>query len=238
MSICRNLAPSLLAALVASSCTTIKKDDLRRSSVASAAELPEAARAHVRQDHSVLVLDLNENGRPDLIAANDERAVRFDITGNGSLQRTAWVQKTDGMLAFDLNGNGVIENATELFGARFGSNGKGAKLHKNGFAALQAFDANHDGILDKKDPLFKKLLVWRDVNGNAVSEPDELQSLEELGLKSLLLRANPIKSDDRRRQLSGSEVRLVSDCEKTTGKIRAIYAVWLAPTETNERPDL
>jgi RTX calcium-binding nonapeptide repeat (4 copies)/Protein of unknown function (DUF2974) len=62
---------------------------------------------------SPLVLDLDGDG---LEITNTGSGVYFDIDNDGLREFTNWVAPDDGLLAFDANGDGVINNASELFG--------------------------------------------------------------------------------------------------------------------------
>ncbi|WP_084462338.1 calcium-binding protein [Bradyrhizobium sp. WSM1417] len=122
-----------------------------------------------------LILDLNGDGIHTTSLTGS--TVYFDYNSDGFSERTGWVSSSDGILALDANGNGRIDGAVELFGSPT----------QDGFAVLETFDANGDGVIDANDPVFAKLRVWRDLNQNGVSDDGELQTLAEAGIKSISL---------------------------------------------------
>jgi hypothetical protein len=100
--------------------------------------------------------------------------VLFDIDGDGSLNRITWTERGTAIafLALDRNGNGSIDDGTELFGtATFLKSGSRAT---NGFEVLTEFDSNHDGLVDVGDEGWQALLLWTDTNHDARSQPEEL----------------------------------------------------------------
>jgi len=131
-----------------------------------------------------LVLDLDRDGLELLSVDN---GVDFDIWGMDRRQAVAWVSPDDGFLAMDRNGNGAIDNGTELFGnidARFA----------DGFEHVAELDqpeygGNLDGLLTPDDAAFRYLLVWRDANTDGVSTSDELSGLLSIGVDSIDLDA-------------------------------------------------
>ncbi|MEO6676801.1 MAG: calcium-binding protein [Pseudomonas sp.] len=129
---------------------------------------------------SPIVLDLDGDGI-ETIGLND--GVHFDHDGNGFAEATGWVAKDDGMLVWDRNANGTIDNGKELFG----NNTLLAAGEKasNGFLALASVDGNNDGVIDDRDAIFNELRVWVDRNSDGVSQADELLSLYDAGVRSL-----------------------------------------------------
>lgn len=112
-----------------------------------------------------------------------DNGVNFDLDNNGFKEKTAWIGKSEGFLALDINQNNKIDNGSELFGDRFVM--KNGKISANGFEALADFDENDDLIIDSQDSVFKKLLVWIDENHNGQSEMYELKTLVEADIVSI-----------------------------------------------------
>ncbi|TRO35078.1 HlyJ hemolysin-like protein [Pseudomonas sp. ALS1131] len=128
---------------------------------------------------SPIVIDLDGDG----IETLEVGASYFDLDGDGLSEMTGWVSPDDGLLVHDRNGDGRISNGTELFGNHSTlSNGQTAE---NGFQALAEYDDNGDGIIDAQDASYSVLQVWRDLNGNGISDVGELQSLADAGVLSI-----------------------------------------------------
>lgn len=119
---------------------------------------------------------------------------RFDFTGGGEGVRTDWPTAHTPWLALDRNGNGLVDDATELFGSAVRlADGRRAT---HGFEALAELDDNRDGVVDAGDRRFGELLIWADHDADRVTSEGELRPARELVSLSLEYRALP--SCDRR----------------------------------------
>jgi hypothetical protein len=114
--------------------------------------------------------------------------VLFDIDGSGRKAQVAWTAADSDIafLAFDRNGNGVIDDATELFG--LGTPLLDGQKARNGFIALAEFDLNGDGVIDASDAAWTSLLLWIDRNHDGISQLDELIPLARSGITAIGLR--------------------------------------------------
>ena len=131
---------------------------------------------HTAHKADPLIVDLDGDGF-DLLPLKD--GVMFDINGDGKKELTSWITGDDAFLALDRNLNGKIDSGKELFGDQNGA--------LNGFLELSKLDWDKNGILNLKDPMFKKLLLFRDLNRDGKSEKGELTPLYKAGIESINL---------------------------------------------------
>ena len=132
---------------------------------------------------SPLVVDLNGDGVIGTTSVAD--GVYFDHENDGFAEKTGWISAEDGVLVRDLNGNGLIDNGTELFGnSTILSNNETAA---NGFEALKELDSNGDGIFSNQDKAWNEVKVWQDANQNGYTDVNELKSLDSVGITEINL---------------------------------------------------
>lgn len=145
--------------------------------------LYQAAKNWVARYIDPLTLDLDGDG-VETVGIQDGSVVYFDHNNDGVRTATGWVAPDDGFLVYDRNGNGTIDNGSELFGdSTLLSNGD---LAADGFEALSDQDTNNDGLVNALDDNFNQLRVWRDLNQDGISQSSELYTLSELGITEFL----------------------------------------------------
>ena len=182
---------------------------------------------------SPVLLDLNRDGL-DLTSAAD--GVAFDLDADGKRERVSWVApgSRDAFVWMDRNGNGLVDDGSELFGdATVLSTGLRAK---HGFEALAELDSialggNEDGVLDTSDLAFATLRAWVDDNHNGWSDPGEAATLVEAGVLEIGLDFIVTGRRDRNGNFLTYGSRLLLDGER--GKRRSwafdVFLVYWQP---------
>lgn len=126
-----------------------------------------------------VVVDTGSDGI-DLLRP-DESDLFADISGDGWREQIGWVASTDALLAYDANGDGLINQRGEI---SFVGYQPGARTDLEGLAA---FDSNGDGVLSAADEQWQRLGLLQDANGNRVQDEGEFQTLESLGIAEVSL---------------------------------------------------
>ncbi len=137
-------------------------------------------------------------GSPIIVDPQDEGFHLTSLAGGvvfpmapGHPMRVAWTdgEYGNGFLALDRNGNGKIDDGSELFGE---FTPQPPSPDPNGYRALAVFDdprngGNGNGRIDPGDAIYPRLRIWIDRNHNGVSEPNELVSLPDAGVAEISL---------------------------------------------------
>lgn len=111
--------------------------------------------------------------------------VTFDIDGDGVMDRVAWPSGGSNVafLGLDRNGNGVLDDGSELFGDH--TLRTDGSMAMNGFDALASLDSNLDGIIDASDPVWSRLLLWVDADHDGVCTTGEILRIADSDILSL-----------------------------------------------------
>ena len=165
-----------------------------------------------------IVLDLNGNGVKTTAVLG---STHFDFAGDGFAESTGWVSGDDGILVLDRNGNGVIDDGSELFGNS--SRLANGNLAANGFQALAELDGNGDGRIDVLDAAYGQLRVWRDINGNGISDIGEILTLAQAGVQSI----NVSYQDSTTVDVNGNSLKQIGSFVRADGSIGSAADVWL-----------
>ena len=127
----------------------------------------------------------------------------FDLDSDGDKESINFVAGGSGFLALDKNGDGKVNDGSELFGAQSG----------NGFAELSGYDSDRNGWIDENDAAYTQLRVWtKDSAGN-----DQLSTLKQANVGAINLSsvATPFDLKDSSNALLGqirsSSVYLTDD---------------------------
>ena len=129
-----------------------------------------------------LVFDLDGDGITTV--SLEESNAFFDLDNNGFAEKTSWVGAKEGLLAYDKNGDGIINGGNELFGDRTLMK-DGKTLASSGFVALAEYDDNKDGKIDSNDVIYALLRIWQDSDGDGIASAGELRRLVDLGIVSI-----------------------------------------------------
>lgn len=83
-------------------------------------------------------------------ASLSQTRFEFDLDSDGATEQIATLRPGSGYLALDRNGDGTINNGSELFGPRSG----------RGFAELAAYDEDGNNFIDEGDSIYHQLRIW------------------------------------------------------------------------------
>lgn len=106
-------------------------------------------------------------------ASLDDVSFYFDLDCDGTEEEISTLGQGSGFLALDKNGDGKINDGSELFGAKTG----------DGFGELSRYDQDGNGWIDENDEVFSKLSVWTKCGDGE----GKLLSLKEAGVGAIFL---------------------------------------------------
>lgn len=104
---------------------------------------------------------------------SEEMTFMFDLDADGKEDELPLLKNGNGFLALDKNGNGTIDDGTELFGPQ----------SNKGFDELRAYDSDGNQWIDENDAIFDDLKIW---SKNEKGE-DALIGLGQSGIGALYL---------------------------------------------------
>ena len=156
-----------------------------------------------------IVIDLNGDG-VQLNPLGSSRA-SFDFDNDGYREATAWAGPQDGILVIDAGGDNLVTQAKEIAFSQWT-----AEDDTDLQALAKIFDSNHDGVLDAKDARFADFKVWKDANGDGISDAGEMQTLTQAGIQSMNL---TVKSGTSATLSDGTQVFGLTDVQRTDGSI-------------------
>ena len=144
---------------------------------------------YIKTDPLMINLDTN-------IGSVSDQKFFFDLDIDGNEEEISFAGNGSGFLALDKNGDGKINDGSELFGTSSG----------DGFKDLATYDEDENGWIDENDSIFSKLKVWtKDEYGN-----DYLIDLKEADVGAIYLR-----NADTQFSLKNDENKLNAEIKKT-----------------------
>ena len=144
---------------------------------------------YIKTDPLMINLDTN-------IGSVSDQKFFFDLDIDGNEEEISFAGQGSGFLALDKNGDGKINDGSELFGTSSG----------DGFKDLATYDEDENGWIDENDSIFSKLKVWtKDEHGN-----DYLIDLKEADVGAIYLR-----NADTQFSLKNDENKLNAEIKKT-----------------------
>lgn len=126
---------------------------------------------------SPIVVDLGKDG---IQMGPAGVGVHFDVNADGGIDHVQWVRShgDEAFLAVDRNGNGLVDDGSELFGVGTPLYFDGGSA-PNGFVGLAQYDlpalgGNDDGLITNADQIWPELYLWRDDNADGVASAPEM----------------------------------------------------------------
>lgn len=179
-----------------------------------------ASMVNIETTKEVVLTDPLVINMDDLPAGTREMTFQFDIDADGKMDEISMLREGSGFLALDRNGDGKINDGSELFGTRSG----------NGFDDLAVYDQDGNGWIDENDEIFSKLLIWsKDKDGK-----DVLKTLKEADVGAIYLASAASQfsiTDEKENSVQGVVRSTGIYLKESTGKAGTVQQVDLANRE-------
>jgi hypothetical protein len=135
----------------------------------------------------------------------------FDIDTDGKDENISMASEGSGFLALDKNGDGAINNGSELFGPTKG----------NGFDELREYDTDHNNWIDESDDVFRSLTVL------TTSQDGQKMSfkLGDLGVGAIYLGETETQFDIKDQETEYGEMRSSSVFLREDGSAGTIHHI-------------
>jgi hypothetical protein len=131
---------------------------------------------YYEKEHSFKIQSLCDplviNLDTDIASVSDQKFL-FDLDNDGVKDNISILGKGSGFLALDRNGDGQINDGSELFGTASG----------DGFKDLAAYDSDGNGWIDEADEIWDKLLIYSINEDGSTS----MYGLSEKGVGAIFL---------------------------------------------------
>lgn len=178
--------------------------EMSRSFTEAYASVEDKKVASVYTDPLVINLDTDAASLSDV-------KFYFDLDCDGKEEQISGLNASSGFLALDRNGDGKINDGSELFGARTG----------DGFGELARYDKDGNGWIDENDPIFSKLKVWVKCG----SGEGQLLSLSEAGVGAIFLGSQGTQFDLADSRGVNARVRRTGVYLKESGQVGTVQHV-------------
>lgn len=152
--------------------------------------------------------------------------VAFDINADGQIDILSWTRagEQDAFLFLDLNGNGQVDDGSELFGNH--TLLADGSVASNGYEALARWDAvseggNENGFLDVEDGAYGALKLWIDSDHDGRSMASEILSLEASRVERISLHCHESRGQDEH----GNNFRFLARAwlSQVGGSVKAVW---------------
>lgn len=131
-----------------------------------------------------IVVPLSDRAFDQLVDTGSN--VAFDFAGTGDTRAQGWLTDEAAWLVWDPEWRGQVRSGFDMIGQRTWS-----VFWRDGFEAMRALDDNRDGELTGGE--LGGLSLWRDDNGNGVSDPGEVLPVNVHGIAALSVNGEPTR---------------------------------------------